>query len=284
MTSLERWASRVWRATGERLPPRAAEAIRVPTVRAFRKLRLLGGRERDAALAEYGHHAQNDRWVIEAVFPGLRGGFFVEAGACGGGAGSASYLLERSFGWRGICVEPGDEYFRMLQVDRRCAKDRRCLAGRTGEQVEWLSYPDDLARSGIRSLNRNDAWAAEHQAALRTTTKQTVTLSDLLEQHHAPRTVNYLALDVEGAERTILESFDFGGGRDILAMSVEGARCDALLAERGYVRVQSPFAPRSVDHYFLRPQLVAPYHRVTAHLTDEPRLPGTRSESGTQPP
>ena len=252
MTSLERWASKLWRATGKRLPTRAAEAIRVPTRRTLRKLGLISRSTGDAATVEYSHHAQNDRWVVEAVFPGLRGGFFVEAGACGGGEGSASYVLERAFDWRGICVEPGDEYFRMLKRDRNCARDHRCLADRTGDRVEWLSYPDDLARSGIRSLNKNDTWAEQQQAKWRTSRKETVTLADLLQQHDAPRTIHYLGLDVEGAERTILEPFDFDGNWNILAISVEGSKCDELLAARGYLRVQNPFEPHSIDHYFIR--------------------------------
>ena len=58
--------------------------------------------------------------------------------------------------------------------------------------------------------------------------KGTVTLADLLEQHNAPRTIHYLCLDVEGAEQTILEPFDFDGKWNILAISVEGSRCDEL--------------------------------------------------------
>jgi len=34
-------------------------------------------------IVAFGHHAQNDRWAIEIVFPALTGDFFVEAGACG---------------------------------------------------------------------------------------------------------------------------------------------------------------------------------------------------------
>jgi FkbM family methyltransferase len=203
----------------------------------------------------FGHHAHNDRWAIEAIFGGLHAGFFVEAGACGGGTGSASLVLERDFGWNGICVEPGDTYFETLSRNRRCAKDHRCLSDRTGEFVEFLSYPDDLARSGIRSLNKNDGWAHQHDAAGVTTTKETVTLADLLEQHGAPPTIHYLCLDVEGAERTILEPFDFEGPRRILAISVEGPKCDDLLAGRGYLRARNPFASRQFDHYFVSPKL-----------------------------
>jgi FkbM family methyltransferase len=206
-------------------------------------------------MVEYGHHAQNDRWAIEAVFPGLQGGFFVEAGACSGAQGSASLVLERDFGWRGICVEPVDRYFRNLKRHRACAKDNRCLAGRSGDVVEFLSYPDDLARSGIRSLNKNGTWAEQHDASGVVSKKKTVTLADLLEHHHAPRTINYLCLDVEGAERTILEPFDFDGARRLLAISVEGGHCDALLTSHGYQRVRNPYAPSEIDHYFVGAEL-----------------------------
>jgi FkbM family methyltransferase len=206
-------------------------------------------------VVRYGHHAQNDRWAIEAVFPALHGGYFVEAGACGGAEGSASYVLEREFGWSGICVEPHDAYFKVLQRLRSCAKDHRCLSDRTGDTVEFLSYDDDPARSGIRSLNKNEGWAAEHGAKGVTDEKETVTLEDLLEQHGAPPTIHYLCLDVEGAERTILEPFDFDGKHHILAVSVEGGKCDDLLASRGYLRVRNPYQERDIDHYFIAPQL-----------------------------
>lgn len=203
----------------------------------------------------YGHHVRNDRWVAELVFPGLRGGYFVEAGACGGAEGSASFVLERHLGWDGICVEPHDRYFEILQRRRSCRTDHRCLSDRTGDVVEFLSYEEDPARSGIRSLNKNDDWAAQRHATSTVSTKETVTLDDLLEQHGAPMTVHYLCLDVEGAERTILEPFDFGGRRRILAISVEGARCDTLLTTRGYLRARNPFQDREIDRYYVRPEL-----------------------------
>jgi FkbM family methyltransferase len=209
-------------------------------------------------LIKYGHHAQNDRWVIEAVFPGLRGGYFVEAGACGGGAGSATYVLENEFGWTGICVEPNDTYFKTLRRWRSCNKDDRCLSDRTGDVVEFLSYDEDPARSGISSLNNNEAWAAQRGARGVTSQKETVTLEDLLGQHGAPATVHYLCLDVEGAERMILEPFDFDAKYSVLAISVEGNKCDNLLTSRGYLRARNPFQGRQIDHYFIHRQLSEP--------------------------
>jgi len=198
----------------------------------------------------YGHHAQNDRWIAEVVFPGLRGGFFVEAGACKGLAGSATLALERDLGWSGICVEPLPAYYELLVRHRDCRTDDRCLAARSGEEIRFLSYVEDRARSGIEALNSNGTWAARHNATSETLTVASVTLADLLADHEAPEPVCYLCLDIEGGERTVLEAFDFSAHR-VLAISVEGSRCDDLLTGEGYRRVDNPFAPNDVDHYFL---------------------------------
>jgi FkbM family methyltransferase len=203
------------------------------------------------------HHLLNDRWVIDAVFPGLRGGYFVEAGACGGKHQSATYLLETELGWEGICVEPVTDYYRLLVQTRRCRTDDRCLWNTSDEFVPFARVTDDVARSGVADVNKNLADGDPRSGAWATTTvpKRTVTLVDLLTQHRAPPTIHYLGLDVEGAERKILEAFDFAGEFEILAVSIESDRCDDLLLDAGYVPAVNPFAPEPIDHYFLHPSL-----------------------------
>ena len=68
-------------------------------------------------------HGQ-DRWVIEKVLPGKRGGYFVEAGA---GALSNTQALEEHFGWTGIGVEPHPARFDEIKQTRRCILENCCL-------------------------------------------------------------------------------------------------------------------------------------------------------------
>ena len=206
-------------------------------------------------MTQFGHHAQNDRWIAEAVFPDVRDGFFVEAGACAGESGSATLALERDLGWDGICVEPLSFYYRKLIRYRHCKTDNRCLSARSGDEVPFLSYIEDRARSGIEALNKNGHWASRREVHTEVSVVETVTLGDLLDEHHAPDTVHYLCLDVEGAERTILDAFDLARRR-ILAISIEGPSCDDLLVRYGYRRVANSFAPGEIDHYFLHPAVV----------------------------
>ena len=199
---------------------------------------------------EYGHQLQNDRWIVEAVFPGLRDGYFIEAGVCGGAKMSASYVLEHHLGWNGICVEPVD----------KCSKRSNALAAVRRTIAAWpaaratsssSSPTTRILPAAASSRSTTTIWAAKHDAHSRTTTKETVTLHDLLEQHGAPQTIEFLCLDVEGAERTILDVFDFDGEHRILAISIEGKSCDDLLEAKGYRQVLNPYAPRKIDHYFL---------------------------------
>src|ERR1700722_9523077 len=55
-----------------------------------------------------------DRWVCENIFRHQRGGFFVDIGAWDGVEISNTLLLERHYGWCGMCVEPMGEAFAKL--------------------------------------------------------------------------------------------------------------------------------------------------------------------------
>jgi FkbM family methyltransferase len=207
---------------------------------------------------EYWHHLHNDRWIVESVFPGLRDGYFVEAGACGGKHQSATYVLETELGWDGVCVEPADEYHPLLVRTRACATDDRCLWDKSGETVSFTQFPGDVARSGVTDVNKNLAEQRSAGAAEQSSQKRTVTLEDLLAHHGAPATIHYICLDLEGAERRVLEAFDLvGGAHRVLALSVEGDRCDDLLRDAGYRRAANPFTTERYEHYFLHPQIAA---------------------------
>jgi hypothetical protein len=76
----------------------------------------------------------------------------------------------------------------------------------------------------------------------------TVSLLDLLEQHGAPRDIDYLSVDTEGSEFDILSAFDFSRYR-IRIISVEHNYMETkreairqLLAQHGYRREFEAFS------------------------------------------
>ena len=69
----------------------------------------------------------------------------------------------------------------------------------------------------------------------------TVSLGDLLDRHGAPERIDYISVDTEGAERAILEAFDFSRRRVLLwtvehNFTPERAAVHALMERHGNVR------------------------------------------------
>ena len=148
-----------------------------------------------------------DRWVIERVLPGKRGGYFVEAGA---GPLSNTQALEEHFGWTGIGVEPHPARFDEIKATRRCILENCCLTD-VETEVEFLVNHTSPGSSAIRGTVGRDLERTHYGAAAVTETVRLkgYPLWDLLRKHGAPCRMDYLSLDVEGAEWMVLKDFPF---------------------------------------------------------------------------
>ncbi|MFM8857934.1 MAG: FkbM family methyltransferase [Actinomycetota bacterium] len=134
-------------------------------------------------------------------------GFFVEFGATDGVSLSNTLLLERDYGWSGIVAEPARRWHKELTRNRTCAIDTRCVWTETGTQVEFL----ETSRRGLSTISEfaDGDLHSEARSDATSYSVATVSLNDLLRTHKAPHEIDYLSIDTEGSELTILESFDF---------------------------------------------------------------------------
>lgn len=191
-------------------------------------------------------------WVLERT--GFkRGGFFVEFGATDGVTLSNTWLLEREFGWSGICAEPNPRFLPLLRSHRRCTVSDACIGARTGELVEFV-LADEY--SGMTRHARLDGHAAKRAAYLElpgsTISLRTISLDDFLRQMGAPRHIDYLSIDTEGSELEILAAFPFSEW-DIDLITVEHnftpqrEQIRELLESRGYAYVEAQW-----DDWFYR--------------------------------
>jgi hypothetical protein len=159
-----------------------------------------------ADLARQGYKSQSgqDKWVSETLLRGLRGGVFVDIGANDGMTFSNTLWLERQMGWTGLAIEPNPEAFAKLSVNRRCTTLNVCVSEKTGSvqqfEVDCYTLSDILSNNGIES-------------------------------------VDYLSIDVEGAELSILQSIDLHSFQ-IRVIGVENNyqdyRIPQLLTHNGY--------------------------------------------------
>ncbi len=146
-----------------------------------------------------------DIYLIEDVYKYKRDGFFVEIGALDGITASNTYLLEKSYDWKGICVEPHPAQFELLKQNRKCVCVNSPVYSANDELVEFdLKNPP--ATSGIKkTINYdNPNFITENTILMKTKT-----LTDILNENSAPTHIDYLSIDTEGSELEILKGVDF---------------------------------------------------------------------------
>jgi len=153
-------------------------------------------------------------FVLEAL-AGQRGGFCLDSGASDGVRFSNTLLLEESFGWQGICVEPNDVLFGELIRNRKCYCLNCCLYDSEGA-VEFLEEAYVLGGvlheydpAHLECAKLNFGLQLDATGNLPTVRKVTRTLRSVLQEYKAPSVIDYWSLDTEGSELTILKSFPF---------------------------------------------------------------------------
>lgn len=136
---------------------------------------------------------------------GKENGFFVEFGACDGLLINNTWILETKFGWNGILAEPSRYWSEKVKNNRSCVIDTRCVWSTTGENITFSEPTSDKlhTESGIlETLTLKNSTSETYEV-------ETVSLNDLLEDHNAPQTIDFISIDTEGSEFDILKNFDF---------------------------------------------------------------------------
>lgn len=171
-----------------------------------------------------------------------KGGFFIEAGAFNGESDSTTLHFELEHGWTGLLVEPVPmNYDNLVTKNRKAWSVQTCLSTQqTPETVNFsLSETSKSTMSGIMGGNETQGDTVEMQC---------LPLYSLLLALGNP-TVDFLSLDIEGAEFQVLKNIPWKSV-DIRAISVEtqfagevmeGDRKDILrlLTDHGYTHLDS---------------------------------------------
>jgi FkbM family methyltransferase len=175
-----------------------------------------------------------DKWVSETVFPGVTDGFFVDVGSGDGVDESNTVLLERK-GWRGICIDPLPTHME----GRTCQMFKDVVYDKSGKTVTFHTAGK---LSGVTETL--GAWKSQVEMSP-TLQFTTVTLGDILDRAKAPPYIQFMSLDIEGAELEALRGLPFDKYR-FGAFAIEHnyerpkrSNIQALLESHGYTRVNS---------------------------------------------
>lgn len=169
------------------------------------------------AAPSYSSHIRQDEWVA-TVFAGRTNGYFLDFGAFDGTDMSNTLYLERERGWRGICVEPNPSYYPMLCASRNVVSVNLAL---WPQSRQVLSMVDAHGLSSFEALKENDSNAEMRVRSIKRVVEvDTINPTELLDRFEAPTTIEYMSLDVEGAEYDVLTGLDLNR-YDIGLMTIE---------------------------------------------------------------
>ncbi|CAB9508223.1 Inherit from NOG: Methyltransferase FkbM [Seminavis robusta] len=190
-----------------------------------------------AAIQEWYGQAQQDRIVYELLNKKKRG-YFLDLAANDARTYSNTFALERHHNWTGLCFEPNPQYWHDLSY-RSCQVVAAVVGRHRMEEVKFRFQTGVLGgivddRFDVKTTNDEKLYPNEPP-----TLKYTVPLLEILQRYKAPRIIDYLSLDVEGAEEYIMEIFPLEDYQ-VHVMTIErpSERLQTFLKQHGFGMVQ----------------------------------------------
>jgi FkbM family methyltransferase len=171
---------------------------------------------------KYFSQSKQDKWVLENLLY-KTDGVFVDIGAYDGIQTSNTHCLEKYYNWNGICVEANYLVYQKLIENRNCINIYGAISNSNGE---CYFSSDKISDQGIIT--------------------PCFILNDVLEKHLKNNIIDYLSLDVEGHEFTILNTIDFNKWKFKLMTVEHNLYCSGpeqknkifdLLTSKGYTRI-----------------------------------------------
>jgi hypothetical protein len=150
-----------------------------------------------------------DKWVIDTIFNYKTNGYFVDLAATDGIKINNTFLLEKKLNWNGICIEPNTYYYNKLKKNRICNVTDIVVDKTNDNEINFRIDNGELGGIVDNDTDNNyNIRGKELEKAIILKLK-TKTLEYVLDSFNAPKIIDYLSLDVEGAEERILSNFPF---------------------------------------------------------------------------
>ena len=158
----------------------------------------VGNKTEPTLNARWTSQVGQDRTIVN-LFKGKRGGFFVDLAANDAVRLSNTLTLEQQYGWDGLCIEANPQYFEKL-YKRRCQLVQAVVGKDDNAEVQFVFKK---VLGGVLGFDNRKA-TAHTQDVHRFST---VSLEKVFSNLSVPAVIDYLSLDVEGAEEWVLGAF-----------------------------------------------------------------------------
>jgi FkbM family methyltransferase len=192
----------------------------------------------EARISKPQSHAQfeEDR-ILAEIFGARAEGCCVEVGANDGVTGSASYLFEKR-GWQCLLVEPIPSLVREIRKHRACTIVN-CAASTSEGEATFFVAENVEAVSGLDLTPERAEWIQRAGGTIKEITVRTATLDSLLEEAGFGE-LDFVTIDVEGHELSVLEGFD-----------LEKHRPRIVILEDNTVDGDAPVARHMTEHDYV---------------------------------
>lgn len=188
----------------------------------------------------FSQHAQDEG--VAKFFKFRPNGYFVDLAANDAVWASNTFSLEQNYGWSGICIEANPQYWYRLSF-RNCHVVGAIVGSSLEPNAEVEVVLGEAHHGPFGGIIREDF---DNKGPPKKKGKETppdkryaVPLGTILDTFGAPSVIDYLSLDVEGAETYIMKGFDFNKYR-FLTMSVERPKDELIqiFQQNGYRKVK----------------------------------------------
>lgn len=158
---------------------------------------------------------EQDKFLEENIFKGYKNGFFIDCGAHDGISINNTLYFEKNNGWNGINIEPINEVYEKLIINRPNCKNINvavCNNDGTSEFILAKGYSEMI--SGLknnydtRHFDRLDRELKNHGGIKEVINVKTCKLETIFDENNIKH-INYLSIDVEGAEFEVIKSINF---------------------------------------------------------------------------
>ncbi|HXH92529.1 MAG TPA: FkbM family methyltransferase [Thermoanaerobaculia bacterium] len=178
--------------------------------------------------------------VLWDLFERRREGFYVDVGGYDGVGFSNTYFFE-AIGWSGIVIEAVPELYKRCAASRPHSTVVHAACGAASGSVAFTVADGPRGVATLSSMTPDHTRIAKEGGSVRTVEVPLRTLDDILAGITEP--IDFVSIDVEGAELEVLRGFDLERFRPrLLVIEDNSAGADRSvanwLAERGYLATQ----------------------------------------------
>ena len=169
-----------------------------------------------------GYFAQNDLDKKMLKYLNYKNGYFIEIGANDGFTASNTLAFENKLNWRGVLIEPSPNLFLTCCYYRSKIGNyiycNACVPFDYKDEYVVIDYANLMSISA--SLNNDikdiESFKKKGKAHLNKFGRKLKfgaiarTLTNILNDSNSPNNIDFMSLDVEGAELDVLNGLDFG--------------------------------------------------------------------------